>query len=86
MAKLKSSPATVAKRYLTLLAGFSIMAFGVAFSIKSELGTSPVSSVPYALSIFTPLTVGQTTIAFNCTLIFLQILLLRRRFRLFQLM
>ena len=62
------------------------MAFGIAFSIKSALGTSPVSSVPYVLSLFTPLTVGQATIAFNCTLILLQILLLRRRFRLFQLM
>ena len=62
------------------------MAFGIAFSIKSALGTSPVSGVPYVLSLFTPLTVGQATIAFNCTLILLQILLLRRRFRLFQLM
>ena len=33
------------------------MAFGVAFSIKASLGTSPISSVPYAVSLFAPLTV-----------------------------
>ena len=68
-----------------LLVGLVIMSLGVAFSIKAGLGTSPVSSDPYVLSENTGLTVGQTTIIFNCGLVLLQILLLRRRFQLIQL-
>ena len=61
----------ILKRYLLLLAGLAIMAFGVAFSIKASLGTSPISSVPYVVSLFSPL---------------LQILILRRNYHLIQLM
>ena len=68
------------KRYLLLAAGLVIMAFGVAFSIKAGLGTSPISSVPYVLSLFMPLTVGSATIALHVTLILLQILVLRRQY------
>lgn len=68
------------RRCLLLVAGLFIMAFGVAFSIKAGLGTSPISSLPYVLSLFTPLTVGTATIAMHVTLILLQILLLRRRY------
>ena len=46
----------------------------------ANLGTSPISSVPYALSQFTPLTVGTATIAMNAVFILIQILLLRRRY------
>lgn len=42
----------VLRRYLLLCAGLAIMAFGVAFSIKASLGTSPISSVPYVVSLF----------------------------------
>lgn len=68
------------KRCLLLVAGLVIMAFGVAFSIQAGLGTSPISSLPYVLSLFTPLTVGTATIALHITLILLQILVLRRRY------
>lgn len=74
------------RRYLVLLVGMLIMSFGVAFSIKAGLGTSPVSSVPYVLSEIAPLTVGETTILVNCALVVLQILLLRRQFQPVQLM
>lgn len=74
------------RRYLTLLVGLFIMSFGVAFSIKAGLGTSPVSSIPYVLSLIVPMmTVGETTILVNCLLVLLQILLLRREFELVQL-
>ena len=79
------TPANLVRRCLMLLVGLVIMSLGVAFSIKAGLGTSPVSSDPYVLSEITGLTVGQTTIIFNCGLVLLQILLLRRRFQLIQL-
>lgn len=77
---MKTTVQSQIKRYLLLCVGLTIMAFGVAFSIKAGLGTSPISSLPYVLSLFTPLTVGTATIAMHITLICLQILLLRRRY------
>ena len=79
-------PVYIAKRYLLLLAGLSIMAFGVAFSIKASLGTSPISSVPYVVSLFAPLTVGTATIVMHCVFILLQILILRKKYHPIQLM
>lgn len=76
----------ILKRYLLLLVGLSIMAFGVAFSIKASLGTSPISSVPFVVSLFTPLTVGTATIAMHCVFIVLQILILRKKYHPIQLM
>ena len=76
----------ILKRYLLLLVGLSIMAFGVAFSIKASLGTSPISSVPYVVSLFTPFTVGTATIIMHCVFIFIQILILQKRYQLIQLM
>ena len=76
----------ILKRYLLLLVGLSIMAFGVAFSIKASLGTSPISSVPYVVSLFTSLTVGTATITMHCVFILLQILILRKNYHPIQLM
>ncbi len=76
----------IVKRYLLLLIGLAIMAFGVAFSIKANLGTSPISSVPYVVSMFTDLTVGTATILMHGVFIALQILILRRRYHPIQLM
>lgn len=83
---MKTKLGGTVKRYLLLCVGLVIMAFGVAFSIKAGLGTSPISSVPYVISLFSPLTVGTATIAMHVALIILQILLLRRRYELIQLM
>ena len=58
----------------------------VAFSIKADLGTSPISSVPYVISLFAPLTVGNITILMHCVFIAIQILILRRRYQPVQLM
>ena len=79
-------PVYILKRYLLLLIGLSIMAFGVAFSIKASLGTSPISSVPYVVSLFAPLTVGTATIIMHCVFIALQILILRGDYHPIQLM
>ena len=68
-------------RYVLIVVAVTLlMAFGVAFSIKSGLGTSPISSVPYVLSLITPFSVGGVTILLNCFLIALQPLILGRLF------
>lgn len=74
------------KKYLLLCAGLFIMALGVAFSIKAGLGTSPISSLPYVVSVITPLSVGVATIIMHCTFILLQILILRKNYELIQLL
>lgn len=86
MIVLKKLPVYIIKRYLLLLAGLAVMAFGVAFSIKASLGTSPISSVPYVVSMFTSLTVGTATITMHCVFILLQILILRKNYHPIQLM
>ena len=60
--------------------GLFIMSFGVAFSIVSTLGTTPISSIAYALALITNLSVGTTTFIFNAALILIQFIILRSRF------
>ncbi len=75
-----------AKRYLIFLIGLFINSLGVSFITKAALGTSPISSIPYTLSLgFTP-TLGQFTIVFSLLLIILQIVLLQKRFQKVQLL
>ena len=57
------------------------MAFGVAFSIKSTFGTTPISSISYALNLCTGINIGITTFVFNAALIFIQIIILRVQFK-----
>ena len=74
------------KRYLLLCIGLFIMSLGVAFSIKANLGTSPISSVPYVISLISSMTVGAVTIIMHCVFILLQIVILRKEYQLIQLM
>lgn len=74
------------RRVLLLCVGLVIMSFGVALSIRASLGTSPISSVPTVLYYITGLSVGTTTIIVNTAIVLLQIVLLRKRFRLFNLL
>ena len=74
------------KRWIFLTIGLFILAFGVAFSIKGDLGTSPISSLPYVAGEISGLTVGTTTILLHCTLILLQILILRKQYDWIQLL
>lgn len=70
------------KRYIFLLVGLFVNGLGVSFITKAGLGTSPITSIPYTLSLgFTP-TVGMFTFVFNIFLIILQVILLRRNFQL----
>ena len=68
-----------ARRYTICLFGQMFVAPCVAFTTKSALGTSPISSIPYSLSLILPaLSMGVWTIIFNYLLIFFQIAILKR--------
>lgn len=74
-------------RYTVLVAGLVVMAFGVSFSIRADYGTSPISSLPYVLSLcMSQFTVGQLTIMMHIVMIALQIILLGRKYSCIQLM
>ena len=73
-------------RFVFLCLGLTIMAFGVAFSIKADLGISPISTVPYVTSLISGLSVGTTTIIMNFLFVLIQIAILRRQYDWFQLL
>ena len=75
-----------AARLALLLAGLAVMALGVALSIKAELGTSPISSVPYVSGLISGLSVGTTTIIVNSLFVLAQILMLRSQYDWYQLL
>lgn len=56
------------------------MASGIALSIIAELGTPPISSFPYVLSLMSSFTVGTGTIAMNAAFMVLQMILLRKHY------
>ncbi|MGE5627564.1 MAG: YczE/YyaS/YitT family protein [Solirubrobacterales bacterium] len=74
------------KRGALLMAGLFIMAFGIALSVKSNLGTSPAASVPYILSMILPWSMGQLTFGMQTIFVLIQILLLKKDFELIQLL
>ena len=61
--------------------GLFIMTIGIALSVKSNLGVSPVSYIPYTMTCVWGIEMGKATIIFHAALVLIQILLLRKRFK-----
>lgn len=75
------------KRYLLFIISLFFSALGVAFTKHGELGVSPISSVANVLSCkFDFLSIGVWLIIWNCILILGQILVLKNKFQLIQLL
>ena len=70
------------RRYLIFLVGLFVNSLGVSLITKANLGTSPISSIPYVLSLNFPFTLGNFTIFFSIFLIVLQLIILRKNFKL----
>ena len=68
------------KRYVIFLIGLFVNSLGVSLITKASLGTSPISWIPYMLSLSFPFTLGNFTIFFSVFLILLQFLILRKNF------
>lgn len=56
-----------------------ILSFGVVLSTKAGLGTSPVSSLPYVISLGSGISLGITILAVYTVLVAIQWILLRRK-------
>lgn len=88
----KSTPAQWVLRVLVYVLGLLFLAFGVAISANSNLGISPVNSLPYVVSAVTPeslrlgpialeLNPGNCVVIVFCSYILLQVIILRREFK-----
>lgn len=76
--KEKKNPKDLIQRYLLFLSGLFIASMGVAFSTKAGLGTSPVASVPYSVSLVSSLfTFGGWLNLLSITQITAQIIILK---------
>lgn len=67
-------------RYLLFFIGLSCMALGIALTTLANLGTTPISALPFVASLGLPPSMGFFTASLNMLLIVLQIALLRRKF------
>ena len=68
------------KRIVIYLAGLFFVALGVAFSVNSNLGVSPVNSLPYVVSRILGKDLGTCVTVIFIGYILIQILLLRKGF------
>lgn len=57
------------KRYLIFILGLYFLSAGVVLIVRSALGTTPISSINYVVSLNTPLTLGICTFIINMILI-----------------
>lgn len=74
-------------RFIVFILGLFVMGLGVALTKTGQLGVSPVSSVPNIMSIrFPVLTIGNWLIVWNCILILGQVIVLRKDFKIWQLL
>lgn len=82
----KSTPAQWVIRVLLYVLGLFLMAFGVAIAANSNLGISPVNSLPYVVSAVVSRDPGTCVTLVFCSYILLQIIILRREFKLINLL
>ena len=74
------------KKLVVLVIGLFILAFGIALSSKSSIGVSPSASLSYVLSQIFPFSMGTFTMVVNVIFIIVQILLLRKDYKLINLL
>lgn len=78
--------AQLIKRYIIFFSGVIINSFGIAFITKAALGTSPISSIPYVLSLAFEPSFGTISFVFNCLFIVAQMILLKKDFEKIQIL
>ena len=67
----------ICRRILVFTMGLLVISLSIGFITKASLGTPPISSIPYSLSlIFPSLTLGNFTIIYSLLLVLLQLVIL----------
>lgn len=67
-------------RYFLFFLGIYIISLGIAFATCSALGTTPLASFPYALSLIFPFTMGTFMMMLNLACFLGQLVLLKKQF------
>ena len=86
--KSKISPVNIIKRLIVFCAGQMILALGVVIAVKSALGASPTTGIPnviYQILLSkgnTSIGLGTITTAIYCVYILVQLIILRKDFKL----
>lgn len=75
----------IINRIIIYILGLFILALGVALSINSQLGVSPVNSLPYVVSVITGKEISTCVIGVFSFYILVQVVLLRKEFKWFNL-
>ena len=81
MIKEKINYSLLVRKFIVLIAGLFILAFGIALSSKTGLGVSPSQSVAYVLSLIFPLSMGTFTMILNLCFFAGQLIILRHDFK-----
>lgn len=74
------------KRFIIYVAGIIVLAFGITLNTKTGLGVSPIVSVAYSVSEITDIPLGIMTFLWYMIMIALQAALLRKDFKVYQLL
>ena len=53
------------RRFAAFMAGVLVCSVGIALITRAGLGTSPISSIPFVLSLITPVSMGMFTFSLN---------------------
>ncbi|MBR2610218.1 DUF6198 family protein, partial [Desulfovibrio sp.] len=78
--KVSVDKSVLCKRYAGFTVALLVCALGVALVTNACLGTSPITSLPYALSAIFPLSLGTVTFLSNICFLVVQKVLLGRYF------
>ena len=66
------------KRIVFYILGLIVMAFGISMSIRADIGVAPGSTVAYAASRLSPLTIGQCSACFHVFCMLAQLMITRK--------
>lgn len=75
-----------AKRLLIYILGNFILAMGIAFTVKSDLGLSPINTLPFVLSSVAGMDFGFMVTVVYSSFVLVQILILGKQFKIINLL
>lgn len=73
-------------KLLFYFGGLIVMTLGVVISVKSDLGVTPISSIPYTMTVVWGMDLGIATMLFSVFMVLLQIVILRKKFKIINLL
>ena len=76
----------MALKLLCYFGGLIVMTFGVIISVKSDLGVTPISSIPYTMTVVSGMDLGIATMLFSVLMVLLQVIVLKKEYKIINLL